>query len=421
MNTKKWIERYKKPEKEFIAGKTYIPVASQVIDQQEIENLIDVAFSEKYTEGKWCNQFSRNLSKLTGKSHITLVNSGSSADLVGISTFMETNPQKKLVVTPATNFPTTVNPIFQNGGEVRFIDVDPLTLNAVPWQVMSSLEDEAVGGIALAHTLGFPFDEKLVMSKCEEKGKWLLVDTCDALGGTLNNIPLGTYSHGNTYSFYPAHQMMTAEGGAFCTNDSEIHKIAESYSNWGRDCNCPPGCDNTCGKRFQQKMGNLPYGYDHKYIYARLGYNLKMTEFQGALGCAQSEKIVNFSQKRRESYQYLRDSLAPLEEYLQFVEILDGANPSPFGFPISVRPNKYMPRANFVRYLEDHKIGTRMVFGGNLTKQPAYMQIKNRWHTCWPLTGTDYIMNNTLWIGVHPALTQGMLDYMVTTIHEFFE
>jgi CDP-6-deoxy-D-xylo-4-hexulose-3-dehydrase len=312
-----------------------------------------------------------------------------------------------------------VNAIIQNGGEVLFVDVDRDTLNASTWQVMDALSYDEVGGVVLAHTLGFPFNEQVIYEKCKELGKWFISDTCDCFGSTVHGNPTGYYSHANTYSFYPAHQLSCGEGGAVLTDNAALMKVIRSYAEWGRSCWCDPGCDNTCGKRFSQQFGELPDGYDHKYVYERLGYNLKMSDLQAALGVSQMDHLNYFVRKRRENYAYILDGISGLSTFFDTVSVPAFANPSPFGFPLIVKEHTHISKSRAVKFLESRKIMTRPIFGGNLTRQPAYLKCKDKWSSRWVLSDSDYIMENGFWVGCHPGLNKTALDYIIESLYEF--
>jgi len=404
---------------EFVPGETEIQVASQYIDLSERLALCEVALSGKFSEGEKSRQFLSGLSDYVGRKGGVLCNSGSSASLVAITALMNKFPDRKTVITCATGFPTTVNPILQNGGEVLFVDADKKTLNPCLWQVMEALSFEHVGGVILAHTLGFPFNAELIRNKCDELGKWFIEDTCDALGGTWTDRSLGTFGHANTYSFYPAHHISMGEGGAVLSDDLKLIKEMQSLVSWGRDCWCEPGHDNTCGKRFLQSMGKLPPGYDHKYIYSNLGYNLKLTDMQAALGLAQLNKLPHFTKKRRDNYQYLLDGLYGVADYYDTVSYPDMGMPSPFGFPLIVKEHTHLNKSRLIKFLENRKIRTRPVFAGNITKHPAYINCKDKWSIRWVLDDSDWIMENVFWIGCHPNMTRPMMDYVIESLYEF--
>jgi CDP-4-dehydro-6-deoxyglucose reductase, E1 len=351
------------------------------------------------------------------------VNSGSSANLVALSTL--TSPklgQRAIqpgdeVIGVAAGFPTTVNPIIQCGAVPVFVDVDLATHN-----VDASLLEAAVSpktkAIMLAHTLGNPFNLEVVRSAARNHGLWLVEDCCDALGATYNGQKVGTFGDISTLSFYPAHHITMGEGGAVFTNNTQLKLIAESFRDWGRDCYCAPGDDDTCGKRFGWRMGDLPEGYDHKYIYSHVGYNLKITDMQAAVGLSQLAKLDGFIAVRNANFSYLRDKLTSLEEFLQLPEATPNSEPSWFGFPVVLKESAGVKRVDLLSYLNDHKIGTRLLFSGNLTRQP-YM-IGRNYRVSGELTNTDIVMNQTFWLGVYPGLTTSHLDYVVLKLEEFF-
>lgn len=414
---------------DFVKGKTYIPPSGQVISDEDVEALSNTVLSRWYTDGKRCAEFRRNLAKVCQKPYPVLTNSGSSATLVALSTFAERcDPSKRLVVTCACGFPTTVAPIYQVGKIPLYIDIDPETLtpdmNELGY-VLEQYGDDVCGAI-LAHTLGFPFHEYLASKFLQ--GKWLISDCCDALGAELvygNHLyPVGHFSDAMTLSFFPAHQITSGEGGCVLFDRQELSTIADSYVNWGRDCYCAPGQTNTCGKRFENQYESLPEGWDHKYVFSRLGYNLKMGEFEAALGNSQLSRLDEFVEARNHNYEYLLYELSDLieDERIKTVKIENG-KPSPFGFPIYDFGNAFCEEnaaSVLIQFLEEErKIGTRRVFGGNLTKQPGFMNLPYLQGST--LKGCDDVMNNMFWIGVQPSLTKEMLDWMVESIYDFYE
>jgi len=350
------------------------------------------------------------------------VNSGSSANLVAFSTL--TSPklgdrairQGDEVIGVAAGFPTTVNPILQFGAVPVFVDVDPLTHN-----IDASKIEAAIGpktkAIMLAHSLGNPFNLDVVTALCKKYQLWLVEDCCDALGSTYRGQMVGTFGDIATLSFYPAHHITMGEGGAVFTNNEELKTIAESFRDWGRDCYCNPGRDNTCGKRFCQKLGDLPEGYDHKYTYSHLGYNLKITDMQAACGLAQLDKATAFIAARRKNFAFLKELLKDCEEYIHLPQATEHSDPSWFGFPITLKPNAPVSRLDLLTYLDENKVGTRLLFAGNLTRQPYMVGAKYR--VSGDLTNTDNVMNNTFWIGVQPALTQDMLEFAARKIETY--
>ena len=409
----------------FIPGKSIIPASGQVITDADKEILHRVVDRGWYTDFVYCEKFRRELSKVTGKKYVILTNSGSSASLIAITSVLKLNPDIQCILTSATGFPTTVAPIYQNGRIPTYVDINPKTLEPVYEQIEETTNYwKCKGNQSLsifAHNLGFPFRER----KFEEKG-FLIADCCDALGAEVKDAGLwrhvGAFADVMTLSFFPAHHITSAEGGAVLTNDWEIAKMATKLVNWGRDCYCAPGESNTCGERFDHlPMGGLPVGWDHKYTFSEIGYNLKMTEFQAALGWSQLQRLDEFVEKRKENYQYLRDGLNKYANkgHIQFIEYDEWSEPSPFGFPIVVGEYSLINIVELISYLEEHKISTRRVFGGNLTRQPGFMNVP--YETAGHLTGSDFVMNNAFWLGVQPALIKEMLDYVLDVFDGFFK
>jgi CDP-6-deoxy-D-xylo-4-hexulose-3-dehydrase len=405
----------------FIAGETYIPATAKVVDGDDLQFLIDASLDMWLTTGRYANDLEKQLPAWMGRKNAALlVNSGSSANLLATSCLgsgqlakwgMRPLQPGDEVITVAAGFPTTVNPILQNGWKPVFVDVDLQTLNALPEKVMEAYSPRT-RAVILAHTLGNPYRSDILSQWCEKENLFLIEDCCDALGSTVDGRPAGSFGHYATLSFYPAHHMTTGEGGAVFSRDGRLRRVAESIRDWGRDCWCEPGKDNTCGKRFDWQLGQLPQGYDHKYIYSHLGYNLKMTDMQAAIGVSQLAKVDQFVAARRAHWQLLHDGITKsplLNEYLAVVQPTENTQPSWFGCALHCRGP--LKRHALTRYLEDHKIGTRLLFGGNLLKQPAYLNIDHR--VVGTLTNTDDIMANTFWIGVHPALNQERITYML--------
>ncbi|WP_221091160.1 lipopolysaccharide biosynthesis protein RfbH [Deinococcus aquaedulcis] len=409
------------PERPFEPGSTAVPVSGKVFDADEVEHLVDASLDFWLTTGRFAKKFEKNFARWFGLRHCLLVNSGSSANLVALSAL--TSPQlgdRRLqpgdeVITAAEGFPTTVNPIIQNGLIPVFLDAHIPTYN-----INTERLEEAVGprtkAIMVAHTLGNPFDLQTVMDVARRHNLWVIEDTCDAVGATYQGKKVGTFGDLATVSFYPAHHMTMGEGGAVLTNQPLLKKLVESFRDWGRDCWCEPGVDNTCGKRFDWQLGELPYGYDHKYTYSHIGYNLKLSDMQAAVGVAQLGKLDEFITRRQENFRYLRAALEPYQEWLILPEATPGAEPSWFGFPLTVREGAPFTRAQLVRHLEDRKIGTRLLFGGNLLRQPAYQGIQHR--VVGSTEVTDQIMNGTLWVGIYPGLHQAQLDFIAQSIGE---
>ena len=407
------------PARKFSAGCDPVPVSGKVFDEAEMRLLVDSSLDFWLTAGRYAARFEREFADWMGVRQCLLVNSGSSANLVALSAL--TSPrlgERRLrpgdeVITVAAGFPTTVNPILQNGLVPVFVDVTLPTYNVDTSQLEAALSPRTRAMI-FAHTLGNPFDVGAVASFAQKHDLWLVEDCCDAVGSTYFGRKTGTFGDLATVSFYPAHHMTMGEGGAVLTNTPLLHTIAESYRDWGRDCWCEPGCDNTCGKRFGWQLGDLPSGYDHKYTYSHIGYNLKLTDMQAAVGVAQLEKLDGFVEARRRNFRALREGLAGLEEFFVLPEATIGAEPSWFGFPIAVRPDAPFSRNQVTRYLEDRKIATRLLFGGNLVRQPAYRE--SQYRVVGSLSQTDYVMNQVFWIGLYPGIEGQILEYMLETL-----
>ena len=407
--------------REFIAGESSVPVSGKVFDEIEMQHLVDSSLDFWLTTGRYADQFQKEFSKFMGVRHTILVNSGSSANLVALSTL--TSPQlgdKALkpgdeVITVAAGFPTTVNPIIQNNLIPVFIDVQIPTYN-VDVNYLEAALSPRTRAIMIAHTLGNPFDLETVTEFARKHDLWLIEDCCDAVGATYNGRQVGTFGALATTSFYPAHHITMGEGGAVLTDKPKLRTLAESFRDWGRDCWCEPGKDNTCGKRFEHQLGELPYGYDHKYTYSHIGYNLKATDMQAAVGLAQMQKVAGFIETRRANFAYMHENLQDLQEYLILPEATPNSQPSWFGFPIAVRADAPFTRNQLTQFLDSRKIATRLLFGGNLVRQPAYRNTQYR--VASPLDNTDFIMNQVFWLGVYPGLTRPMLDYVIETLHD---
>ena len=407
---------------EFIPGVTPVPVSGKVIDGSDVSAVVDSALDAWFTTGRFAETFERNLAGFVGVRCASLVNSGSSANLLAISAL--TSPklgERQLrpgdeVITVAAGFPTTVNPILQNRLVPVFLDVTIPTYE-VDVTLLESARSERTKAVFLAHTMGNTFDLDAVCDFTRKYNLWLVEDCCDALGSTYRGRKVGTFGDLSTVSFYPAHHITTGEGGAVLTDKPSLQKLVESFRDWGRDCWCEPGRDNTCGKRFDWQLGDLPCGYDHKYIYSHIGYNLKATDMQAALGVSQLAKLPEFIERRKANFQYLRKALAVVEASLILPEATAHSDPSWFGFPIAVRENASFRREDLIRVLEEKKIGTRLLFGGNLLRQPAYGACAYRFLE--DLRNTDFVMNNVFWIGVYPGLTRPMLEFVAGSIREF--
>jgi CDP-6-deoxy-D-xylo-4-hexulose-3-dehydrase len=414
-------EQYK--PKAFVGGETVIPPSGKLLGQEELQNMVAASLDGWLTTGRFNAEFEKKLAEFLGVKYCLSVNSGSSANLVAFSTL--TSPKlgdraiKKgdEVIGVAAGFPTTVNPIVQFGAIPVFVDVDIATHN-VNADLIEAAITPKTKAIMLAHALGNPFNLGKVVELCKKYNLWLIEDTCDALGAEYNGQKCGTFGDIGTLSFYPAHHMTMGEGGAVFMNNPELKAIAESFRDWGRDCYCAPGCDNTCGCRFEQQHGELPFGYDHKYVYSHLGYNLKITDMQAACGLAQLGKLDSFIEARRNNFTYLHNRLQSLTEFLHLPVATPNSNPSWFGFPITLKDGCGATRVDVTKFLDSHKIGSRLLFAGNLLKQPYFKDVEYR--VVGDLTHTDKTMNDTFWIGVQPALTEEHLDFVVEKLEEFF-
>jgi CDP-6-deoxy-D-xylo-4-hexulose-3-dehydrase len=409
-------------EKEFIPGVSEVPVSGKIIGSLELQNMVEASLDGWLTTGRFNQQFEEKLSKFLGIKCLLTVNSGSSANLIAFSTL--TSPKLKEraiqkgdeVISVAAGFPTTVNPVIQFGAIPVFIDVKIPTYNIDENLVEAAITNKTKA-VMLAHTLGNPFNIIKIKEICEKYNLWLIEDSCDALGSKFNNQNVGTFGDLATLSFYPAHHITMGEGGAVFTNSKKLERIEESFRDWGRDCYCEPGKDNTCNKRFSWKLGDLPFGYDHKYTYSHLGYNMKITDMQAACGLAQLERLDQFITKRKENFNFLYKRLKGLEEFLILPEAEKNSEPSWFGFPISLKKNNKFNRNDFIKYLNNNKIGTRLLFSGNLIKQPYMKGINFKING--ELNNTDFIMENTFWVGVYPGLSQQHLEFTVNTIKSF--
>ena len=405
----------------FVAGLGSVPVSGKVFDSSEIELLVESSLDGWLTTGRFAAQFEREFAQFMGVRCASLVNSGSSANLVALSCL--TSPSlgdRRLcpgdeVITVAAGFPTTVNPIIQNGLVPVFVDVQLPTYDVDVTQLEAAVSNRTKA-IMLAHTLGNPFDLDAVTAFAAKHNLWLIEDCCDAVGSLYNGRMVGTFGAFATTSFYPAHHITMGEGGCVLTQSPALKKLAESFRDWGRDCWCDPGKSNTCGCRFEWKLGDLPSGYDHKYIYSHIGYNLKATDMQAAVGVAQLKKLPGFVAARRANFDQLYDALGDLQDIFVLPEATANSEPSWFGFPLAVRPDSDMSRNQVIRFLESKNIATRLLFGGNLLRQPAYRDIQRR--VIGNLKNTDFVMNNVFWVGLYPGITESMIDYMAETFHQ---
>ena len=400
-----------------------IPPSGKVIGGAELHNMVEASLDGWLTTGRFNDAFERRLAAFLGVKHVLTVNSGSSANLLAFSALTSPSLGDRAlhpgdeVIAVAAGFPTTVNPILQFGAVPVFVDVDIPTYN-----IDASRIEAAIGpktrAIMLAHTLGNPYNLGEVVRIAKKHGLWLIEDCCDALGSTYDGRLVGTFGDIGTLSFYPAHHITMGEGGAVFTNNDDLRRIVESFRDWGRDCYCQPGKENTCGKRFCWKLGNLPYGYDHKYTYSHIGYNLKISDMQAACALAQMDRLDGFIAARKHNFDYLKDRLRSVEEFLILPEATPGSDPSWFGFLMTMRDAAQSRRVDLIEYLDQNKIGTRLLFAGNLTRQPS--MVGRNFRVCGDLVNTDKIMNDTFWVGVYPGLTEEMLDFVAGKIESYF-
>ena len=410
------------PNRPFVAEESAVPVSGKVLNAKDLRNLVDAALDCWLTTGRFAQEFERRFAHFLGVRGCSLVNSGSSANLVALSALTSSKlGDRRLkpgdeVITLAAGFPTTVNPIIQNQCVPVFIDISLPTFQLDTSQLESALSDRT-RAIMFAHTLGNVCDLDAVIAFARKHNLWFIEDSCDALGSTYKGRMVGTFGDIATVSFYPAHHITMGEGGAVITASALLQTLIESFRDWGRDCWCDPGKENTCGKRFQWQLGELPYGYDHKYIYSHIGYNLKLTDMQAAVGLSQLDRLPSFIETRKRNFRYLYEHLRPYEDVLLLPESTPDADPSWFGFPLGVRENAPFTRNALIQALESRRIGTRLLFGGNLTRQPAYQDVKFR--VVGDLKNTDYTMRNVFWIGVYPGLSEPMLDYIVDAFSVF--
>lgn len=419
----------------------YVPASGKKLDEKDLISMIEASLDMWLTAGRFNEEFERNFSKYLGVKYALTTNSGSSANLLALSALTSHKlGERKLnkgdeVITVAAGFPTTINPIIQNGLIPVFVDCEPGTYNIKIEEIQSAISDKTKA-IFTAHTLGNSFDLSEIKLICEKNNLWLIEDSCDALGGEYTGKKLGTHGDIGTYSFYPAHHMTMGEGGAVVTNNRTLYDIIKSFRDWGRDCSCPPGKDGVCGKRFSQQLGKLPYGYDHKYTYSHIGYNLKITDWQAAIGCSQLKKLPEFIKQRTINAESLTKKLSDLTEYLILPKIEENSKPSWFGYLISVKEDAPFTKQQLVEYLEKNGVGTRQLFAGNILRQPLIVEnnvnfrIKNSGlinssELCEDhyklLPGTEFIMNNTFWVGTFPALGEKEITKISDTIHSFIK
>lgn len=424
LNKVKEFYAEKNSKKSFIPGETYVSASGKVVDEEDLANLIDASLDMWLTSGRYGDEFEKEFSKFIGAKHCSLVNSGSSANLVAVTALTSHKlGSKKLkvgdeVITVAAGFPTTVAPIVQNGLIPVFVDVELETYNIKVEELEEAISDKT-RAIVIAHTLGNPFNLNKIMDLAKKFDLWVIEDNCDALGAKYEGKLTGTFGHISTYSFYPAHHITMGEGGAVVTSDPKLHNVIQSIRDWGRDCICPPGRDNICGKRFSQQHGELPLGYDHKYVYSHFGYNLKVTDMQAAIGLSQLKKLPQFIEKRKENFNKLYQGLRQFDEYLILPKAEKSSEPSWFGFPITLRKNTKFNRNSLIKFLENKNIGTRLLFAGNILKQPIFTENNINYRVIGELSNTDIVMNNTFWIGVWPGIDDEQIEYVLEAFKEF--
>jgi CDP-6-deoxy-D-xylo-4-hexulose-3-dehydrase len=408
------------PPREFIPGETPVPISGKVFDAVEIQFLVDAGLDFWLTTGRYAAQFESEFARVFGLRYALLTNSGSSANLLALSCLTSPSLKEKAlkpgdeVITVAAGFPTTLNPIIQNGLVPVLVDIDIPTYNIDTSQLEAALSERTCA-VALAHTLGNPYDLDRVAAFVKKHDLWLIEDCCDAVGAIYKGRPVGTFGDLATVSFYPAHHITMGEGGCVLTDRPALKTLIESFRDWGRDCWCVPGAANTCGKRFDWQLGDLPHGYDHKYTYSHVGYNLKLTDMQAAIGVAQLRKLPAFIEARRRNFRFLYEGLRDLQEFFILPEATPDTDPSWFGFALAVRPEAPFSRDYVLRFLDERKIATRLLFGGNLLRQPAYQGIRHR--KVGELPNSDFVMNSVLWMGVWPGLSQKMLTFVIETLH----
>ena len=414
-------EKYK--PQQFEAGQTVVPPSGKVLGEKELQLMVEASLDGWLTTGRFNDEFEKRLGEYLGVKHVLTTTSGSSANLLAMTALTSEKLGERAlkpgdeVITAAAGFPTTVNPIIQNGLIPVFVDVDIPTYN-IDASAIESAITEKTKAIMVAHTLGNTFQLDEIKRISEKYKLWLIEDCCDALGSKYNGKMVGTFGDIATVSFYPAHHITMGEGGAVYTQSTELKTIIESFRDWGRDCYCPPGCDNTCGKRFDQQLGGLPKGYDHKYTYSHLGYNLKISDMQAACGLAQLDSLNEFVEARKDNFNYLKEGLASCKDFLILPEATEKSDPSWFGFPMTLREESDIQRVDLLKFLDQNKIGTRLLFAGNLTRQPYFKDLNYRVHG--ELTNTDIVMNQTFWVGVYPGLSKEHLQFIISKIEEFF-
>lgn len=407
----------------FVAGQTTVPPSGKVIGAPELQNMVEASLDGWLTTGRFNTAFEKRLRDFIGVRYALTTNSGSSANLLAFAALTSPKLGDRAikpgdeVISVAAGFPTTVNPILQYGAVPVFVDVQIPTYNIDPEKIAAAITPKT-RAIMLAHTLGNPYNLDVIVALAKKHKLWLIEDCCDALGSTYQGKMVGTFGDIGTLSFYPAHHITMGEGGAVFTNNSRLKQIVESFRDWGRDCYCEPGQDNTCKQRFGWQLGELPEGYDHKYTYSHIGYNLKISDMQAACALAQMDRLEGFIAARKRNFAFLKKNLAACADYLILPEATAGSDPSWFGFPITIRDSANVQRVELLKYLDEHRIGTRLLFAGNITRQPYMMG--QHFRIAGELTNTDIIMNNTLWIGLYPGLDEQMLDYTCRKIADFF-
>jgi CDP-4-dehydro-6-deoxyglucose reductase, E1 len=409
--------------KKFVPGETFVQNSGKSFDQNELKLGVQAVLDGWWTEGRYAQEFSRMLCEFLPRRHVLPVNSGSSANLVAFASLTSHLLENRIkqgdeVITVAAGFPTTVNPIITSGCIPVFVDVNRQTLTAQPDDIEKAISDKTKC-IFMAHPLGNPFNAREIRNICKDHGLWLIEDSCDALGSKYDGKNVGTFGDISTFSFYPAHHITTGEGGAVSTDDDLLRKVMMSVRDWGRDCICPTGMDNTCKKRFQKQMGDLPYGYDHKFIYSHLGFNLKMTDFQAAIGVAQMPKLQDFAKAREKNFAALYDFFSKYSDLFYLPLSEKGAQASWFGYPVMIREDAPFTRSQMLDFLASKKIGTRLLFAGNIVRQPYFKDSNVRYRVCGSLENTDFLMNNMFWVGVQPQITCEMNIYMQQSIEEF--
>ncbi len=408
---------------QFVPEKTPVPVSGKIVGSPEMINMVEASLDGWLTTGRFNEAFEKALAEFVGVKHAITTNSGSSANLLALTALSspklgdrQLKPGNE-VITVAAGFPTTVNPIIQNGLIPVFLDVELQTYN-IQIDQLEAARSPKTRAVMLAHTLGNPYNLEIIAAFCEKYDLWLVEDCCDALGSTYNGQHVGTFGDIATLSFYPAHHITMGEGGAVLTSNNLLRELVVSLRDWGRDCYCEPGCDNTCGRRFDWQLGSLPKGYDHKYTYGHAGYNLKITDMQAACGLAQLQRLDGFIYSRKENFQYLKERLKSIENFLILPESTANSDPSWFGFPVTLRDDAGTTRVDLLKYLDQYKIGTRLLFAGNLTRQPYFENVEYR--VVGELNNTDLVMNRTFWIGTYPGLTKEMLDFVVEKLELYF-